>query len=148
MNNTKAKKISYSKWATVIFLAVPGITLLMTYGKWELLTLLHGKEFDVSDFSGDSSVVREKTRIGNPQFIKVINYSQDEAEVLHAMGAQKSPKPLPSDNREYQYMYIYKRSKAPQANKWIFDTMYSCTPAHGPPDYYFPFYGGFPDFRN
>jgi hypothetical protein len=147
MNKLQAKRTKILKRIAIILVVATGIMLSMTYGKWEILTFLHGKEFDRTYYSEDD-IKGEGFRKESPGFIKVINYSQDKADVLWVEGAETGSEPLPSDNRSYYYVHTFKRPKAHPKDKWILDKTYTCTPAHGPPEYYFPFYGGLLDSYN
>lgn len=113
-----------------------GISLALTYGKWEALTLLHGKEFDSSNTIDDVSK-RTGSMLYKPEFIKVIDYSDDEAYVLWV--SKGRPR-----NDHTVAEFIKKKSESGKL-VWHLNEWHICTPANGSPTCFFPWYGGIPE---
>lgn len=67
---------------TVIILALFAIIWIISLGKCEVLTLLHGDEF--------SEIYRENTMMGEIDYLKVLNYSGNSARVYYVSANKAS----------------------------------------------------------
>jgi hypothetical protein len=124
------------KKIALISLSIISITAALTYGKWEFLTLLHGKEFNkiiiFDEKSNTEAMVPE-----HPKFIKVINYSDDKADLLWVSEGDSLH---PSDY--HQEVTFKKQTNSSGQIFWAVKSWATCTPANGSPTAYFPYYGG------
>jgi hypothetical protein len=124
------------KKIAIISLSIIGVTAALTYGKWEALTLLHGKEFN-NIITFDKKSNTEAMVSEHPKFIKVINYSNDKATVLWVSEGDRLH---PSD---YHQEVTFKKQKTNSGQFfWAVESWATCTPANGSPTAYFPYYGG------
>jgi hypothetical protein len=124
------------KKIAIISLSIISITAVLTYGKWEALTLLHGKEFNnIITFNKKSNT--EAMVSENPKFIKVINYSNDNASLLWVSEGDRLH---PSDY--HQEVTFKKQTNSSGQTFWAVESWATCTPANGSPTAYFPYYGG------
>jgi hypothetical protein len=124
------------------FLAIASILLAtgiaVTYGKWEALTLLYGREFDNAKIV-DEIDSQTGSMLYPPDYIKVIDYSEAEAVVLWV---HKS-KDIAGKYREYHIKakFIKKRTESGKS-KWHLETWCESTPENGFTQCPFPWYGG------
>jgi hypothetical protein len=121
------------KQKKVIMASVFASLTALFYAQWEIPTLLHGKEFDspemVDNISRDTG-----SMVGDPVFIKLIDYQEKEATILWA-------------DRTDQMVIEMKKVKSESGKlKWKTYTWYTCRPANGAPTCFFPWYGQVPRF--
>ena len=100
--------------------------LSFTYGKWEYLSWRQGSEFHAAI---RAKVNEDKIGIlsDEPEFMKVIEYSNDRAEVLMNEGKGGQ-----------QVMLYFSRG---ENNEWLLDGAIWVTVANGCPKIIFPWYG-------
>ena len=70
-NSGQTQKIT--KWATITILIIPLLFWVLSLAKCEILTLFHGNEF--------AEVYKENTMLGDMEYWKVLDISQDYARV-------------------------------------------------------------------
>jgi hypothetical protein len=140
------KNILNRKKILLFVLTILGMTAALTYGKWEVLTLLYGKEFQ-NNSTIDNAIEKTGAVIGEPKFVKVINYSENKAEVLWVLAGDKSKNVrMDSDKKDSHYMITFEKLKLESGQmEWNLRYWPICTPANGSPSCYFPFYGGIPE---
>jgi hypothetical protein len=124
------------KKIAVFSLFVISVTAALTYGKWEVLTLLHGKEFN-NIITFDEKSNTEAMISEHPKFIKVISYSNDNANLLWVSEGDRLH---PSDY--HQEVTFKKQTNSSGQTFWAVKSWAICTPANGSPTAYFPYYGG------
>jgi hypothetical protein len=124
-NMEKRKKV-------IIASAFASLTTLF-YSQWEIPTFLYGKEFHnpemVDNIERDTG-----SMVGDPIFIKLIDYQEKEATILWV-------------DRGGQMVIEMKKVKSESERlKWKTYTWYTCKPANGAPTCFFPWYGQIPIF--
>jgi hypothetical protein len=146
MTSVTFKNISNRKKILLSVLTVLGIPAALTYGKWEVLTLLHGKEFH-NNTAVDNAVGKTGAMVLPPKFIKIVNYSNDEAEVLWVVEGERGKEVrMESGKKDHHNLLTFRKGKMESGQiGWVVETWANCTPANGSPTCHFPFYGGIPE---
>jgi hypothetical protein len=104
------------------------------YSQWEIPTLLHGQEFHNATVISEVSEIAGETLM-SPDFIKVVRYSKDEAEILWV-----------SHGQHYLVEMLRTNHHEKKLTKWKISEWHICTPKNGSPSCFFPWYGGLSTF--
>jgi hypothetical protein len=145
------KQLSTPKKILILASSIMAVAAAATYGKWEALTWMHGKEFTNAP---NIAEVAEWTTSANtmPKFLKVLRYSNDTAEVLWVINSDGNYhakngiiKGESNKDSHIQVEFIRKRTQSGELtwsiNNWCNSTFYEGAAE----DCLFPFYGAIPD---
>jgi hypothetical protein len=129
-----------------VFLVISAI-IAVNYGKWEVLTSSHGKEFNTPSIIDDIAFATRAKAVP-PKFIKVIDYSDTEAYVLWVVKDDGSYRTrvgtLQGESKMDSHLGVtfVKEKKGSVNSKWIVESWQNCTPPkEGRGECFFPYYG-------